>query len=477
MKRRETFSLLPMTLAGLSSLTGNTFAGEKPSKEYHLKPIDSLALRYVDAIKEMLFKIRDTQSANLLEGAYVIARAVKNRGKCWSFWDVGHNTRYDFAAERNGIPEIFTNGYNVKESKKGDVFLTAATSLDLLKDAVDKGVFIIGSTSAYSLDGKGDDEFRDNIQDYRFKPYANLWIEQNINRKGAIMNIPGSKFPMGPVSGILGMTTFWMMMSDACRILARDSISAQVRGDEPKITKLDEHDWELNHIMSLDRPLMNIYFDRIIEEMDLITAELGTIRRIAGMVIDSVLSGGRVYCYSRFRNQIAVEGNTRRGGLALFNGVFDGDDKKEFSFVSTSYDIPFTEKDCVIMGFTKPDDPVDLENFDKFRKIGMKIASIGPQSRNYLIPEGRTIPKESDAHLGAMADTYGIFALPGFDKKVCPTSGAINNQLFWATCMEIVEQFRERTGGNVPGIHANVAIRSGRRNMRWNLQLYNVRGY
>ena len=75
----------------------------------------------------------------------------------------------------------------------------------------------------------------------------------------------------------------------------------------------------------------------------------------------------------------------------------------------------------------------------------MKIASIGPMTRDFLIPKGRTIPKESDIHIGCICDTSGQFVIPGFEQKVCPTSGAINNQIFFALSMEIIEQFFGKT--------------------------------
>ncbi len=129
------------------------------------------------------------------------------------------------------------------------------------------------------------------------------------------------------------------------------------------------------------------------------------------------------------------------------------------------------------MGFTIPDDPVDLENLAKFRKAGMKIASIGPMTRDFKVPEGDTIPKKTDIHAGSMCDTYGLFAIPGFGKKACPTSGAMVNQIFWAVCADVVEQFYERTGGDVPGVYGNVAVEGGRPLMRHMVELYKERGY
>jgi hypothetical protein len=198
----------------------------------------------------------------------------------------------------------------------------------------------------------------------------------------------------------------------------------------------------------------------------MIGAEMGNIRKIASMAVDTVLGGGKVWCYSRYADSLSVEASTRRSGLTLTQGTHDGDQNFKGS-----------PKDIVIMGFYKPDDPVDLKHFDGFRRLGMKVASIGPVTRDIRIPEGRTIPKESDVHVGRMTDTYGIFAIPGFEQKICPTSGVLMNQIFWAICLEIVEQMIKRTGGNVPGVFFSAAIRGGTEHMIRMHELYRERGY
>ena len=111
----------------------------------------------------------------------------------------------------------------------------------------------------------------------------------------------------------------------------------------------------------------------------------------------------------------------------------------------------------VVMGITKPDDERDLANLDEFRKRGMKIASIGPVTRDFKVPEGRIVPKETDVHVGRMMDTYGLFAVPGFDRKVYPTSGLMNIAIMWSMSGEIVKEMLRRTG-IVPGIHWSGAL-------------------
>jgi hypothetical protein len=56
-----------------------------------------------------------------------------------------------------------------------------------------------------------------------------------------------------------------------------------------------------------------------------------------------------------------------------------------------------------------------------------------------------------------MCDTYGLFAVPGVEKKVCPTSGVLQNQLFYSFSMSCAEKIIERTG-NLPTIYPNGAF-------------------
>ena len=471
------FRLFPLAAAGIAGAAKNGVAQETVTGRVPNEHKESLALRYLHASRENLRWMHENQSAYLLEGAYAIAATVKRGGHCWSNWNMGHNTEFDLFPERNGEPEMFTVTYSAEKASKGDLLLVSYYS-GSMEDVVKKGVFIIGGPDPYSLDGHGVESFRSDLVNARFHQYANIWIDTGMSRVDAVLDIPGSPVRVCPVSPVLGMTSFWMMMADACRILARDGVTVKVKGDEPPLSNEPVQSWETNARVSLDEPLMERYYSRLMEQQAMIEAEMGKIRKAASMVVDTMLSGGVVYCYSKYRNQLAVEGNTRRGGLAIFNGIFDGGAEKDFVFINTLVPTrPFSKKDCVVMGFTRPDDPVDMENLGKFRKAGMKVVSIGPLTRDFKIPEGRTIPKETDIHIGRMCDTYGLFAIPGIERKVCPTSGAMVSQIFWALNAEIVEQFIVRSDGDVPGIFGNVAIENGRRIMRHMIELYKERGY
>ena len=475
MKRRDAIQLIPHSVAGMSGFATRVFSQGAVTNPNRGNAADSspgpLSIRYLTKIRELLTWIRDTQSQNMLEASYMIARKHAEGRTCWCSWDMGHGPNIDILSPgRNGLPEIFTPGYDPKKSKPGDLFLKSTENGSL--DEVDtKDMYVIGMPVPWGADAQKSEILEDKFQNLKIRPYCDIWIETNMTTIGALMTVPGMTAPIGPESGIIGMVTFWMMTADACRILAREGKPTPVKGDEPAI------DWKnAKDRMLRSDPLMDDYFDAVMVQMELIGAELGAIRKIAKMAVDSVLSGGRVYGYDRYGG-FAAEARGRRGGLLLTQGLSADRNGNLTDWTSWAGKETPSPKDLIIMGLSKPDDEIDLRSLDAIRKIGAKVVSIGPMTRNNKIPEGRTVPKETDVHVGAMCDTYGLFAIPGFERKVCPTSGPLLNQIYWATVMEIVEEIQRRTGGDVPAALFSVALKGGYDHFYRMIEQFKKRGY
>ncbi|MCD6307870.1 MAG: hypothetical protein J7M24_02605 [Candidatus Latescibacteria bacterium] len=466
MKRRELLHLLPVSAAGLALSPYQSSARERP-RPAGAGGGETLAQEYQRKVRDMLVRIRETQSENLLEASYAVARTVERGNTCWCNWNMGHGTRFELFPGRDGLPELFTPGYDSKKLRNGDLYLTNRGPINL-KDRADKDFFVIGAPVPWSSDaGMADLIVRDTAK-HRNRPHSDLWIETFVTTVGAVVRVPGMPAPVGPVSGILGIVLFWMIAADACRILAREGKAVPVGGDEPRLSG------DGIEYVSLHDPLMDDYFDRVLMQMEMIGAETGDIREIASMAVDSVLAGGKVYGYSRLQTGICVEAQTRRGGLAMTRGVFE-ENGKVVDYQGN--ELKGSPNDLVIMGIHEPDNPADLAALDSFRRMNMKIASIGPMTRDIKIPEGRTVPKETDVHVGRMCDAYGLYAVPGFERKICPTSGALQMQLYWVTVMEIVDEVIRRTDGNVPGVFMSAAIKGGTEHMHRMNAVYEERGY
>jgi uncharacterized phosphosugar-binding protein len=456
MKRRDALRLFPLSLAGMAGMTHRAFGADNDwDKRWPVVPGEPLAKLYSQRVCERLTWIRENQSESLMEAAHAIADTVAAGGQCYqSSWDSGH-TESDSWPGRNGEPDIFSTDWDLKKAKKGDLLLTTGQTANG-EEIKKKGIFIIGCPSPWSGDARYPELVRDDIRKMVIRPYSDIFIENQATVLGGMVSVPGMPAPLGAESGIVGKTTIWMMLSDACRILARKGISRPVKGDEPKL-KGDNIDYKaFGGWVNLTEPLMDDYFANAMQQIEMVFAEFGTIRKIATLAVDTVLGGGKIYGYSKY-NSIAGEADSRRSGLTITQGVYgsqrDTADKRK-SFAGTS-------KDFVIMGITKPDDEIDLAMLDTFKERGMKIASLGPMTRSIQVPKGRTVPKESDIHAGRMCDTYGLFAVPGFDQRVCPTSGVVLDHLWWCTIMELVEQYMTRTGGDIPGTFYSGALKGG----------------
>lgn len=440
-----------------------------------------LGLRYLERVRGMLDRIRNLESDNLLEAAYHVARSVKNGNKCYNSWDMGHNTVFDLFPERNGDPGLFANSFDPEKAQKGDTLLLSMVGKPI-DDPRKKGVSVIGAPAPWSAETPHPEMLIDEQQLLKYRYFCDIWIDTGITTEGAIMEIPGESVKMGAVSGAMGLMTFWMINADAVRVLARDGVAVKVNGNEPEI-KFEPHVPysfvpEYNKPVSLEKPLGREYFDIAMRQLKAIESEFGTVNSIAGMVVDTLLSGGQIFNYSRYQRSLCDEAQNRRGGLLFNRGLFEGEKGLESvrQHLREDHRDKVTNKDMVIMGIFQPDDPVDLKNLRELRKIGAKVASIGASTKDGEVPDGDTIPKLTDAHLGMMCNSYGLFAVPGVNRKICPTSGLLLNQMFYAVQMQIAEKIRARTGNN-PRIDANAATKGGVEKRKLDFEIIRMRNY
>lgn len=450
MKRRDTFRMIPLSLAGLALTGGAASAqnrkfsghsifrsgmgkgmGQGPGHDFGNGPT---GMTYIEKVTSLLRDVRQTQSENILEASYAVARTIESGRTCWSNWDHGHTNSADAFPDRNGDPGFITIGYDPKKAKNGDCFMGSfPCSEEILSDLAKKDIVVIGAPAPVSGDCIGAENNIPSVRANRLRPLSDIWIQTGITSVGALVRIPGSPAPLGPASGPLYLTLWWMIYADACRILSRNGKKFKVKGDEPALTG-SSVSWA-----DLNSPLMDDYFDTTLRQMEMLGSEMGDIRRMADMAADTLIEGGDVYFYSRYQESLATEAYHRRGGFGFPEAAYDGS-------------INGKRGDMVIMGISKPDDAADLANLKKFREHGMKTASLGPSTRGHKTPEGETVPKGVDVHVGRVCDTYGLFAIPGFDQKVCPTSGIITVAANWMMSVELAMAVIRKTG-NTPGIH------------------------
>ncbi len=464
MTRRDLLRTLTLSLAGAATMNENAQASTGSG--------NPLGLDYLVKVRERFEKIKETQSEELLEASYRIARTITDGGNCYMDWVMGHRNDYDIWSGRPGNPAIMQ--YPVPENVRGgDLVLTDCVRPDYEK-MHENGVFFISGPRTWSGNCIGAENLLPDVRKLLLKPFADLWIENFATAYGAIIHIPGEIAPIGAVAGAVGMMTYWMMMSDTARILTADGHKFAVDGDDPEPVIAGS-------AVNMNSPLGERYYRVMMEQHAKIDREFDNINKAANLAADAALRRGRVYVYSRHVNNLCAEGTVRRGGLGLIFGVYGPPDDLKLMddpLQLGAMDLTFhpTDKDIVIMGIAKPDDPGDLAALDIFRKAGMPVVAIGPSKKNGAVPTGRSVPAEADIHMGGMSDSYGLFSLPGIDKKIAPTSGFIANQVFWSLNCQIADVIIQKTG-NAPGIYLSGAFKGGMERLDEVKRLFRERGY
>ena len=155
-------------------------------------------------------------------------------------WETGHSFDGDMFPDRPGDTDIFTLGYTMGtpavEPKKGDLLLVNVLRKPL-DDPRQKGIFVIGGPTPWCGDTANTELLTEANRQLQIKKYSDIWIETYITTRGAIMWLPGETVPLGPTSGALGMVTYWAMIADAVRLLAKDGVFVKVKGDETRSSR------------------------------------------------------------------------------------------------------------------------------------------------------------------------------------------------------------------------------------------------
>jgi hypothetical protein len=117
---------------------------------------------------------------------------------------MGHRTTYDIWPDRPGDTDIFVKDLPTK-AEKGDLIITNAAAseelLNRLRRFHEQGVFIIGGPRSWGGDCIGSELIIPEIRNLKVSAISDLWIELYETAYGAVVNVPGSPYPMGPSSG------------------------------------------------------------------------------------------------------------------------------------------------------------------------------------------------------------------------------------------------------------------------------------
>jgi len=189
------------------------------------------------------------------------------------------------------------------------------------------------------------------------------------------------------------------------------------------------------------------YIETLRKRFEFIRAQEGKFRKAAALIAARVLEGGTLWVYDR-EQALLWEANVKAAGLFITNNQY-------------TPECQLTSKDILLIGAVEPDSPEDLTVAQRAAGEGAKIVAIaaatlqGRKTRGKLLAYAADIVLDNHSH-----EALGIVAAGKEGRRCCPTSGVMNDCIFWALCAAVADEFLFR--GKVPTVYRGVHLFAGR---------------
>lgn len=399
MKRRE-FAATGLTglAAGISGLSMNTAEAAEVKRET-LKPY---GVQYYERAVEVWNREAASELPIIIQAADKASETLKNGGKLYNHAHFGHMLVKELRIGRPGNPDYLPTGtYSTKDEEydpigKGDFLFFDGPKLRV-KKAHDRGAFTLGARVPY-LPNKTTPQgvlttlaATDNLLT---EDCSDLVLTSGVPFCNGVVNYPEIPAVRGCPLSVQGVGNFYWMLS--AEIAMRD----KGKGPMGKGDKAAE-------------------YLRIVKQRGLkIRNSFDSIDAVAKAMAGYVAQGAKYFCFS-FGCEMADENTYRASGLAMTRNI-----------VPRGLEGKVKAGDFVIIGSELSDTRENIEAAQAFKNAGMKIIYIGPGKTEGSA--GDDLPKYADHHIDTFSpERDGVLTVPGFDKKICPTTGVLYALTLW----------------------------------------------
>ena len=189
------------------------------------------------------------------------------------------------------------------------------------------------------------------------------------------------------------------------------------------------------------------YIDIVRKRFDLLHKQEDRLRAAASLIVKRVLEGGALWVYDR-EEALLWEANVKAAGLFVTNNQYTPESR-------------LAPGDILLMGAVEPDLPENTALAEKVRREGGKIIAITSASLKGRKPRGKLLAEVSDiAFDNHSPEILGVLSEGNSGRSFCPTTGVMNDCMFWALCAAIVDEFVDR--GKSPTVYRGVHLFGGR---------------
>ena len=405
MKRRD-FS--KTSIAGLAA--GLAVCGESTGKDVEIKPVKKEApkpygIQYYDKACEIWDRISTSELPLITQAADHAASSLKNGKKLYCLITGGHMHKAELRQDRPGNPDyLHLWKRDVKPEQfdvigKGD-FILFDSPFEHIKRVHDRGAFSVGIRVPYfpnKTTPKGVLAINELATNAVFENVilaeecSDIILTSGVPFTDGVLNIPeiptARACPMSP-QGTFNF--FWMITAE---IAMRDK-GGGAMGSSEKAAE---------------------YIELIKKRGVEIQADFNNIDTIAQFMVECVSRGGKYWNYTFSDGDPIME----RENIHRCSGVV-------MSWGLNPKDIPKEGKagDFVIIAGEASDIKENIEAARTFKKAGIKVIYIGPAKTEGS--SGNDLPTIADWHIDTHSpERDGALIVPGFDKKICPTTGLL----------------------------------------------------
>jgi uncharacterized phosphosugar-binding protein len=407
MKRRD---FAKSGMAGIASGLAGTGIAEAQRKDGKassglLKPY---GVQYYEKAVEIWNREITSELPIIAQAADAAAKSLRNGKKLYSSAHFGHMLVKELRIGRPGNPNYLpTDTYTTKDEVfdpigAGDFLFFDQTKLRI-KKAHDRGAFVVGVRVPYlpnRTTPKGVLATYEAADNLLTEDVSDLFLTSGVPFTNGCLYYPEIPAVRGCPLSVQGVGNFYWMLS--AEIAMRDKGG----GAMGKSNKAKEY----MEIIRNRGAKIRAGFDRI----DAVA------KAMAGFV-----TNGAKYGNYTFGNEMADENTYRASGIAMSRYLNPKDVSKS------------KEGDFVIIGGEASDTKENIQAADTFRSAGLKVIYIGPAKTEGS--SGDDMPRHADWHIDTFSpEREGVLTVPGFDQKICPTTGILFALALWMTNAQFI---------------------------------------
>jgi len=384
--------------AGTGTAVRDAHAADRAGTRYNWGHTVDFGEQYYVRVLEMIQSIHRNEMSLFGEICDRMVETLRKGGNVWLQHKIGHMPPHEFNEENKGNPRIMKSGKMDYESlKPGDVLVTNSVD-ENVRNARDKGVYVVGVPVNYIDNEWAPRGFvNPNVNGWLLGDVSSVILQSYIPYTQGVVDCPEiPEMKICPSSSNSLCTLFWMFQAEVANKL-KNRKAVHLGMAEAVIQTI------LDRIQDAYRLQKDYMFDH------------------APTVAKMIGNGGHFHVTSD-HGGVQSESNGVAMGPMMTNAFRDDMKKGDVHLLAT----------------IEPDSPKIVDEAKKAKEIGMFVVSIAPGNSLRL-------RKYSDVFIDNLSpEGGGLLDIKGYPEKIATVGGILNNWLMWIFTAQFIDEMVRR---------------------------------